>query len=202
MATHRRVFRPPFVHFPARCATLLVCALSFLLPLDLDAQLPDAPDSLIVPGVRLRLELADPPRSFDGRLRELRGDTLILEDGGVRTSVPAADVARAQVLRRAPTLSRNITIGGVVGMLGAAGMYLNWCADNRTACRRDGQSGYDDDDESPITLGALAIVGGALLGGAVGYALTPTQWVDVDAPIRIGVAPRGGIRISASLPFR
>lgn len=194
---------PAFPRFSARFAAILLCAFASLLPPALEAQLPTPADSLIVPGARVRLELAGPPHSFDGRLRELRGDTLVLESSGVRSSIPAADVSRALVLRRSPTLSRNVTIGGVAGMLGGAGLYLNWCANNRADCRRDNQSDYDDDDdESELTLGIVSVLGGALLGGAVGYVLTPVEWVEANAPLRIGATRSGGIRISGSFAFR
>ena len=187
----------------ARFVALLCCAFSFLLPSALEAQLPTPIDSLIVPGARVRLELASPPHSFDGRLRELRGDTLVLERSGVRSNIAAADVSRALVLRRSPALSRNVTIGGVAGMLGGAGLYLNWCANNRADCRRDNQSAYDDDDgESELTLGIISVLGGALLGGAVGYVLTPVEWVEANAPLRVGATRSGGIRISGSFAFR
>ena len=186
----------------ARFVALLFCAFSFLLPCALEAQTPTPVDSLIVPGARMRLELAGPPHSFEGRLRELRGDTLVLERSGVRSSIPAADVSRALVLRRSPALSRNVTIGGVAGMLGGAGLYLSWCANNRADCRRDNQSADDDDDESELTLGIVSVLGGALLGGVVGYVLTPVEWVEANAPLRIGATRSGGIRISGSLAFR
>ena len=194
---------PSFTRFSARFAAVLLCAFASLLPLALEAQLSTPVDSLIVPGARMRLELAGPPHSLDGRLRELRGDTLVLERGGVRSSIPAPDVSRALVLRRSPTLSRNVTIGGVAGMLGGAGLYLNWCANNRADCRRDNQSDYDDDDdESELTLGIVSVLGGALLGGAVGYVLTPVEWVEANVPLRIGATRSGGIRISGSFAFR
>jgi hypothetical protein len=189
-----------------RSAALLV--LSLLLPPVVHAQLPPT-DSLIVPGARLRFQLADSSRSYDGRLRELRGDTLIIEDRGVRTSVLAARVTGIQVQRRAPTLSRNVTIGGVIGMLGTSGMYLGWCANNREECRQQNQTDdhyYPEDGyhhhHDDITMGALAVIGGALLGGVVGYALTPTEWVEAGVPLRLGTTRHGGIRLSGSLAFR
>jgi hypothetical protein len=188
-------------------SALLVCALSCFLPLAIHAQMPPPADSLIVPGARLRLQLADQSRSFDGRLRELRGDTLVVEQHGVETRVPAAQVTGIQVQRRAPTLSRNVTIGGVLGMLGGSAMYIDWCVRNRDACRSDIDSGndpdpYDDEEESPLTMGVISVVGGALLGGALGYVLTPIEWVDLDAPLRVGMTSRGGLRVTGSIPFR
>lgn len=192
---------------PGWSAVLL--ALSLLLPSDLRAQLPINADSLIVPGARLRFQVADSSRSFDGRLRELRGDTLIIEDRGVRTSVLAAQVTGIQVQRRGPTLSRNVTIGGVIGMLGTSGMYLGWCANHREECRRQNQTDdhyYPEDGyhhhHDDITMGAVAVLGGALLGGVVGYVLTPTEWVEAGVPLRLGMTRHGGIRLSGSLAFR
>ena len=194
---------------PLRVASSGLIALVFgalsVLPVASRAQVPGPADSLIVPGAHLRLALVDAAHPVRGRLREVRGDTLFIDVNGTRTTVPAAQVAGVQVQRRASTLSRNVTLGGVIGMLGTSGMYLGWCANNRDACRQQNQSGdhhYADDDHHDITMGAVVVIGGALLGSVVGYALTPTEWVDAGAPLRVGTTRDGAIRISGSLTFR
>lgn len=178
----------------------LLAAVLVLVPAAALAQAPVPPD---LRGSRVRVHapvLGGLP--LTGTLEEVHGDRIVVRlRDGEPVVLPAAALSDVEVARPRPTLQRNVTIGGTLGAVAGAGLYLSWCYADRDACRRDGQ--YDEHPEAaqPLTFGALAVVGGALVGGGLAYLLTPQRWETLALPIRLGVGPtsHGGLSLGASI---
>lgn len=159
------------------------------------------------PGTRVRLEGATlGARPLVGTLTRLDAERVgVLLAGGDTIVLPVETVSRLQVARPRPSLQRNMTVGGTLGMLAGAGLYLSWCHADREGCRRDGA--HDPSrasDDQPMSVGALAVIGGAVVGAGLAYALTPPRWETLALPVRVGLAPtsRGGLAIGATIGDR
>lgn len=185
-------------------AAVLLCFSSIVSAQTADSTTSPSP----TPGARVRVLTSNAPAPIAGRLEAIRADTLIIREdmSAAPRMLPAREVTRMEVLSRAPSVGRNTTIGGVLGMLAGGGGYLAWCSNNRDACRRDANSDPNpyDDESSPVLLGTMSILGGTLIGGGIGYVLTPRRWTEVQAPLQVGIAPsaNGGIAVSGRLSFR
>ncbi|NUQ22135.1 MAG: hypothetical protein HOQ09_14405, partial [Gemmatimonadaceae bacterium] len=75
---------------------------------------------------------------------------------------------------------------------------------NPRLCRSCQQSSYDDEDQQDdrFDLGSVMVLGGALVGGAIGYVLTPHRWRAVGVSVRGAVVPGGDGNAAASLGIR
>ncbi|HEX5580359.1 MAG TPA: hypothetical protein VFX39_02210 [Gemmatimonadaceae bacterium] len=175
---------------------VLVAAALVALPSAAAAQLPTR-DQLV--GSRVRVHAAaleDVP--ITGTVETVRDGQIVLRlgRGSERVVLPAATLARLEVAHPRPTLRRNVIMGGALGALGGAGLYLSFCYADHNTCPRDAR-GRSRMEIRPSTAGALAAVGGALVGGAIAYALTPQRWQSVS----LGVAPAagGGVMVGARI---
>jgi hypothetical protein len=152
-----------------------------------------------------------------GRLEAVRGDTLVLRAEGTNDTllVDVGSVTRLEVYGRGRAGERAARVGVAVGALTGTGLYVKWCLDPREACARDSRPAdcscdcscnrtYEEpDDCSRFTVGSLFTLAGALLGGALGYAMAEPHWEQVRVPLSFGIAPRpgGGLVVGASLAF-
>ena len=160
-------------------------------------------DSRITVGSRVRFLRDTAAAPVDGRVLSLFGDTMDVEDRSslVRQRVSLRDVARLEVRRRDPGLTTGL---GVTGFVTGAAFYVKWCLANQEECRQLEQEEAEDcDDTQQTTLFSAMSIGGLLIGGALGYLLTPPSWERIDRPYRFGVLPtRGGVMLYASLRTR
>lgn len=137
-----------------------------------------------------------------GTLEEVHRDRIVVRlRDGEPVVLPTAALSDVEVASPRPTLQRNVTVGGTLGAVAGAGLYLSWCYADRAACRRDRQSDGHPEAMQPLTLGAMAVVGGALVGGGLAYLLTPQRWETLALPVRVGLAPTpaGGVSLGASI---
>ena len=127
---------------------------------------------------------------FSGRLRTIDNDsiTLALDDDAEET-VPFAftDIGRAELERNEKTRDEAASAMGAVGAVGGLTAAVYWCVHNQDACADDLEQMQEaaDNDESYIGPSALMVLGGALLGSAIGWALAPQpHWELVVFPTR------------------
>lgn len=198
---------------PVALAALLAGAAS-LVPLHARAQegTPPPPDVSSLVGKTVRVTAPGTERPVAGRLESVRGDTLRLSlRGGGTAQVLAGQVTRLEVRERGERTQRNVGALGILGALVGGGVYLAVCGDARGECGEvdtlaDDGSGHDHahGQDDSLTGGVLAVMGGALLGGALGYVLTPAEWRSVDAPLRVsvGAGATGGVALGAAIRTR
>jgi hypothetical protein len=125
----------------------------------------------------------DACRWIRGSVVALGGGSLTVRDAsGVETPVPWTPATRVRVLsgRR-----RNTGIGLVGGAL--AGLLVGALAEGECS-------------EMCGIYPLLGIGGGAILGGAIGYAMTSDRWVAVDPPRGAALTLRGR-RVGVSIAF-
>lgn len=186
---------------PIRIRSLVLTALA-LLSIAIDPSSADG-QAEARPGERVRMWIDRGPR-VTGRLTSIVADSVVVEmDGGGARTIPASQVWRVEVRRKAPDRS------AVLGML--IGIPLGALAGGTLASRAD------EDDEPgcgttrscgmpPTVAGAMAgaALGGAV-GGGVGLLFPGSRWVHASlggpASARIGVAPGvdGGVAVHVNL---
>lgn len=168
-------------------------------------------DSLRLAGSRIRATRSDGTRFF-ATVRAVRGDTLVLREhsaDGLPIRVPASSLSRLEVARARRAAFRNAQIGAVIGAIAGGVAYLKLCDRNPDLCRTQQYTynGGDDEDcqDDELDLGSAMVVTGALLGGAIGYALTPSSWRKVGVSVGAVVTPTGDggaqASLGASVPF-
>lgn len=167
-------------------------------------------DSLIRTGRFVRARLADGGRVW-GVVREVRGDTLVLGErlaSGLEQRVTAGSLRSLEVRRNPSANSASVRTGMVLGMLAGGVGYVAWCNKNRVACARDAQGDpyqrccCNQQDDNRYAIGSFFITAGTLLGGAIGYALTPPTWRRVGVSIGAGVTPGADGEATASVGAR
>jgi hypothetical protein len=144
---------------------------------------------------------------FIGTVRSVQGDTLVLTreiEPGVPFRVAMGSLTVLEASRPSPHLARNVEIGGVLGAAGAALVWLNHCDKHPVDCRSDTTSyrgGQDCEEEADdgFALGRLVVLGGAFIGGAIGYALTPVRWRRIGLRVRASVIPANDGTTRASI---
>ena len=145
-----------------------------------------------------------------GTLRAVHGDSLVLQRDGDRALVALAqgDLEQVEVRVGEKEAEQLATVFGIAGAVGGGVVYVNWCRQNSKACQEDawGSTGCyygcdEDEDESHFQVPTLLIVGGAVLGAAIGYGLAAPRWKVLGAPARFGVAPLGarGVVVGARI---
>lgn len=156
-------------------------------------------------GTRIRLALPGADRRTEGTVRSVGFDSIELADSsGAAAFAWLTDLDSVQVYQRGSTFA---TALGGMGFVAGTAMYLSWCRSYPVDCRRDGEDVEDDwetdEDESDerYSVFKLMAFGGALVGAAIGHALTPMRWHTV--PVRVFVAPAqgGGAALFVSVPF-
>jgi len=167
-------------------------------------------DSLRLAGSRIRATRRDGTRFF-ATVRAVRGDTLVLREhsaDGLPIQVPASGLSRLEVARVRRAAWTNAQIGGAIGAIAAGVAYLNLCDKHPNLCRAREQTYYDSTgrcEQDQFELGSTMVLAGALVGGAIGYALTPSSWRRVGVSVAATVTPtgEGGAQASlgASVPF-
>ncbi len=160
---------------------------------------------------RVRLtSLSNPERRVTGMLQEVSDDSIVVRPDRDSTSVALArsDVAQVEVRVREREAQNTATVLSVAGAIGGTAIYVNWCRQNREACRQDAwgdgySRGHDcaSDSSSHFTVPTLLILGGAAIGGAIGHGLVAPHWEVLGVPMRIGVVPLGsrGLVVGVSL---
>ena len=167
-------------------------------------------DSLRLAGSRIRATKSDGTRFF-ATVRAVRGDTLVLRErsaDGLPIQVPASSLSRLEVARVRRAAFRNAQIGAVIGAVAGGVAYLSLCDKHPDMCRTQQRTYFDsndDCDDDELDLGSAMVVTGALLGGAIGYALTPSSWRKVGVSVAATVTPTGDggaqASLGASVPF-
>jgi hypothetical protein len=208
-------------------ATILRVATVVLLVLtgapSLSAQLkPLFPERMVPRGARIRVvarsfgEASTASAITTGRVDSVDADGTfhVRRNDGVLLALPLYELARVEVLkRRESTLDANMTAFGAFGALAGTALYVKWCGGHPEPCRRDLTYRHDDDDDwdddddddSSFSVLTFSVLGGALLGSAIGYAVTPKRWQPIVIPFRTGRAgeERGaGIRLGANVQVR
>jgi hypothetical protein len=131
------------------------------------------------------------PFMVKARVDTVVGDVLVaVPDDGSRPLVVSFDrLASVSVFRTTEAIT---TAGAVLGALTGGAMYLRWCTHNRDACERDWE--YDSEaspDSQPPSRAVLSLVGGAIVGGLLGYAVTPREWKPLVLPIEVPAGSGG-----------
>ncbi|HEY0971395.1 MAG TPA: hypothetical protein VGE02_10565 [Gemmatimonadales bacterium] len=166
------------------------------LPAAAAAQLPlpvAAHDQLV--GSRVRIHpaaLEDGP--LTGTVETVRDGRIVvrLGWGRERVELPAAGLFRLEVASPRPTLRRNLLVGGALGAVTGAGVYLSWCYADRNVCPREGDPRRITRRPSAALLSAAA---GMLIGGGIAYHLTPQRWRHLSVELAPGVD--GGVVVGA-----
>jgi hypothetical protein len=113
-------------------------------------------------------------------------------------TIPAAELSRLQVGSGDESVA--VTLG-ILGFLGGTAAYFSFCSHNTETCRHDIEDAQQDTTNT-LQLPSLYVVsafGAALLGGAIGEALSPQRWNNVDQPLHLGFVPtRHGIMLVGS----
>jgi hypothetical protein len=145
------------------------------------------------------------PGEVDGRIREIRRDTLVIDRGKDEPlTIPVGEVSHLSVRTLAPTRDEMAAAFGTIGFLGGTAWYFAFCSHNRETCRKDIEEARQDttNTASIPTLFSLYAFGSALLGGAIGAALGVAPWENVDKPLRLSVIPmRRGVMLVATIPI-
>lgn len=164
-------------------------------------------------GSRVRLySLARPGERITGVLKVVYGDSLVVQpDRDSAVVLARQDLEQVEVRVGERGAERLGTAFAVAGALGGAAVYVNWCRQHPEDCREDAfgyNRGPDCDDNSRLAVPTLLIVGGGLVGWAIGYGLAAPRWKMLGAPTRIGIAPLGtrglvvGARLEVGRPGR
>ena len=142
---------------------------------------------------------------IDGRIREIRRDTLVIErDGNEPLTIPAGEVSHLRVRTLGPARDEMAAAFATIGLLGGTAWYFAFCEHNRETCKRDIEDAQQDTTNlaSIPSLLTLYAVGSAFLGGAIGAAFGVAPWENVDKPLRISVMPmRRGVMLVATIPL-
>ncbi|HYC51875.1 MAG TPA: hypothetical protein VEB19_12255 [Gemmatimonadaceae bacterium] len=152
-----------------RRATLLL-VMATLFPADVIAQL----DTVPAPNRRLRVTL--PHARLDGRIVRYTTDTIILDTARAITDTVVVRIPRLAVsvahlhtgVSLRPRIASSAMAGGLVAFL-VAGVVQE---DNEYAWGRRAWQRF--------LVASAFVVGGGVLGGAVGAWLAPDRWVKVD----------------------
>lgn len=177
------------------------------LPLRVPADSTRLPtDSSRLAGRRVRIRLADGSQMF-GIVRAIHGDTLVmraLASPGVPLRLAASELRGLDVQEPARSVSRNVKIGALLGTVGAGIVYLNLCDKHPNLCqtRERPVSDCEEEEEEQWGLGETMLFTGAVIGGAIGYALTPRRWRAVGVSVGGAVIPDGAGSARASLGAR
>jgi len=127
---------------------------------------------------------------FSGRLRTISNDSIALAlDDDAELTVPFAfaDIGRAEMERDERTREQASAAVGAVGAVGGLTAAVYWCVHNQDACADDLEKMQEaaDNDEGYIGPSGLMVLGGALIGSLIGYALAPQpHWELVVFPTR------------------
>jgi len=142
---------------------------------------------------------------FSGRLRMISNDSIALAlDDDAEQMVPFAfsDIGRVEMEHHERTRDEAASAMGAVGAVGGLTAAVYWCVHNLSDCADDiGQmlEAADDDDESNLGPSGLMVLGGALLGSALGYLLAPQpHWELVVFPTRTATS-NGSTRLSMNV---
>lgn len=147
---------------------------------------------------------------FKGRLRMAANDSISLAlDDDPATSVPfaVADIGRAEVERDEKTRDQAASVMGAVGAAGGLTAAVYWCVHNQQACEDDLAQMQEaaSNDESYLGPSGLMVLGGALIGSAIGYLLAPQpHWELVVFPTRTATSngsPRLLMNVGVSIPL-
>lgn len=150
----------------------------------------------VAPGTRVRVHVDSPPppRVVIGTVGAIDADTLSLAPagGGAVEHIPVAAIGRLEVSRGKSVVASHVIIGAGVGLLvgGAVGAATSSCAPGQWLCFQ-----------------GLAVMGGALLGGAagavVGALIKGEKWQTVPLQPRVALAPlpRGGVGVGLRVAF-
>lgn len=184
----------------------ILAAIGLALASNAPAQAPAFPE----PGARVRVRWDGGRRPLVGRLKELRGDTLVATDSasGEVIAVPLEWVRDFGVSRRA---GRGLRIMGAIVGIAAGGVAGAWLGRKLPMRDVDPDCAWDDldcEDLGPTSLAGKtafgALFGGVLLG-AVGYYLASAErWRPVPLPplgVRARALPWGRFGMGASLDF-
>jgi hypothetical protein len=127
---------------------------------------------------------------FSGRLRMINNDSiaLALDDDSEQTVLFAfSEIGRAEREHDEKTRDEAASTMGAVGAVGGLTAAVYWCVHNQSACEDDLEQMQEaaENDEGYIGPSALMVLGGALLGSAIGYLLAPQpHWELVVFPTR------------------
>lgn len=158
----------------------------------------NAPVVRIARGSHVRVTPRERDALWDGRpfmvaarVDTIVGDVLVAvpDDGSRPLVVSFSRLSSVSVYRTTEAIA---TAGAVVGALAGGAMYLKWCSRNSEACQRDGE--YDPDyppDSQPPSRAVLSLIGGAIVGGLLGYAVTPREWKPIVLPIEVPAGSGG-----------
>jgi hypothetical protein len=124
---------------------------------------------------------------------------LALDDDAQGEPLPfaLADIGRAEMEHDERTRDQAASAMGAVGAVGGLTAAVYWCVHNGDACADDIERMQEaaDNDESYIGPSALMVLGGALVGSLIGYALAPQpHWELVVFPTRTATS-NGSTRV-------
>ncbi|HEX2778201.1 MAG TPA: hypothetical protein VHM30_01805 [Gemmatimonadaceae bacterium] len=196
-------------------------AAALLLPVAVSAQEQATPDTLYpalrtdstrlptdtarLAGRRVRIRLADGSQIF-GIVRVIRGDTIVMRSltaPGAPLQLRAGDLRGLDVQQPARSAARNFQIGALLGAVGGGVAYLNLCDKHRNLCDPPPRTTTDcAEEDDQWRLSETMILTGALVGGAIGYAVTPRRWRAVGVSVGGAVVPDGTGSARASLGAR
>lgn len=174
-----------------------------------DAGLPGQPRIPIGAHLRVRGQ-GNHAAVFSGRLRMISNDSIALaldDDTGETVPFAVADIGRAEVQHDEKTREQASTVTGAIGAVGGLTAAVYWCVNNQTACADDLERMQQaaDNDESYIGPSGLMVLGGALVGSAIGYLLAPQpHWELVVFPTRTATSngsPRLLMNVGVSIPL-
>lgn len=147
---------------------------------------------------------------FKGRLRMAANDSITLaldDDPGTVVPFAVADIRRAEMEHDEKTRDQAASVMGAVGAAGGLTAAVYWCVHNQQACEDDLAQMQEaaDNDESYIGPSGLMVLGGALIGSAIGYLLAPQpHWELVVFPTRTATStgsPRLLMNVGVSIPI-
>jgi hypothetical protein len=151
----------------AHAVSAALVALAACISPRVEARAQDSYRLAIDPGTDVRFRLrADPERDVRGRVYAMAGDTLVLvSDGAVSPRYPLATLSRLEI-RGGEDKRRGMLLGA--GALGGIAVVF----------------GGIDAAKGNISGGDLAgtIIGNALIGALIGYAVAPRGWVRLPLP--------------------
>jgi hypothetical protein len=161
-------------------------------------------------GTMVRVTVQDSTRRYVvGRLWRLTADSIELIDpaNGSPIAVPRGAVERVETrAKRENALNVNGVLGGTLGLAGSGYALWRLCrngADCWTLPQRDEDD--DEDDGQPMPIGVAGLVSGAVIGGLLGYAVTPYGWKVSVLPYMLGSKgemPVRGVQVAVSFNIR
>jgi hypothetical protein len=161
-------------------------------------------DSRLKVGTRVRVRVTSlSPGDVEGRITEIRRDTLVIaRRSGDPLTVPAGELSRIQIGRGNQAVAATL---GTLGFIGGNVLYFSFCSRNRETCRKDIEEAQQDtSNHNPIPpLYMASAFGAAVLGGAIGEAISPERWNGIEKPLRFSFVPtRRGMMVVASITVR